>query len=230
MNSTLKTWIAESESWQSFIDLQIPEDAQAKYKFLPRADDFYISLMYNCYKILNISIAEINTDEAILIAKGLEIYSLKQKYEHFEGIDIKNNMLFSAGLYYLSGYASSAYILSNLYKDYETDIDVFVSSLLKNIINIDNLYMNQLKAYFSTGNRNIVISLYENITITENKALKNNSNDYISCLLAKKIIEKVLDCNIWCDLLNTRDDVEYWKPYVLYCINKKNPILGLSPK
>ncbi|GHV37266.1 hypothetical protein AGMMS49546_04510 [Spirochaetia bacterium] len=229
MNSTLKTWIAESESWQSFIDLQIPEDARAKYKFLPRADDFYISLMYNCYNILNLPITEINTNEAILIAKGLEIYSLKQKSDHFQGIDINNNMLFAAGLYYLSGYVSSAYILSSLYKEYETNIDIFISSLLRNNINTENPYMNQLKLYFLTGDKNRIDSLYEMIKAAENIEFERNSNAYISCLLAKKILEKILDCNIWLDLLNTKDDIEYWKPYVLHCISKKNPVLSFFP-
>ena len=31
----LNTWIAESESWQSYIDFQLPEEEKAKYKFLP---------------------------------------------------------------------------------------------------------------------------------------------------------------------------------------------------
>jgi hypothetical protein len=186
MNSALKTWIAESESWQSYIDLQIPEDARANYKFLSRTDDFYISLMYNCYNILNSPATKINTNDAMLIAKGLEIYSLTQKSEYFEGIDIKNNMLFAAGLYYLSEHASSAYILSSIYKDYETSIDTFIASLLRNDINIDNLYMNQLKSYFLTGNKDIVASLYKNIAIDESKEFENNSNNYISCLLAKK--------------------------------------------
>jgi replicative superfamily II helicase len=45
----------------------------------------------------------------------------------------------------------------------------------------------------------------------------------------KKIIEKILEDNIWHDLLDIKDEIEFWRPYVLHCINKKNPILTFFP-
>ncbi len=43
--SKLNTWIAESGSWQSYIDFHLPKEERAQYDFLTHYDDFYLSLM-----------------------------------------------------------------------------------------------------------------------------------------------------------------------------------------
>jgi hypothetical protein len=131
MNSTLKRWIAQSESWQAFIDLRIPKEAQSAYQFLPRYDDFYISLMNYCIDILNNYEQEKNKNDALLIAKGMEIFSLKEKSDNFSYVNKANNMLFAAGLYYLADYSASSFILSSLYADYNTEIETFISNVLQ---------------------------------------------------------------------------------------------------
>ena len=83
MNSILKRWIAQSESWQASVDLLIPENQWASYQFLPKYDDFYISLMCYCIDILNSPYESLNKEEALLIAKGIEIFSLKDKRDNF---------------------------------------------------------------------------------------------------------------------------------------------------
>ena len=36
MNRTLWRWIAQSESWQTSVNLHIPKEEQSAYQFLPR--------------------------------------------------------------------------------------------------------------------------------------------------------------------------------------------------
>jgi superfamily II DNA/RNA helicase len=229
MNDTLKRWIAQSESWQAFIDLHIPQEDQSVYQFLPRYDDFYISLMSYCIDILNVPENIINKSEALLIAKGLEIFSLEGKCDNFRYIDRPNNMLFAAGLYYLADYTASAIILSSIYANYDTDIDIFISNLLQKNLKHQNIFTNQLYDYFETGNFQVLDKLSLSVDEMNKRCFTENINIYVSSLLAKKLIEKISEDNIWTDLLKIRNNVEYWKPYILHCINKKHPVINFFP-
>ena len=104
ISDKLKLWIAQSESWQTFIDFRLPEDSSSAYVFVKRPDDFYISLFGSLYEILENPDTE--KQKILSVAKGLEIYSLENKRENFDGVDQANNILFSAGLYYLADYSS----------------------------------------------------------------------------------------------------------------------------
>ena len=48
----LNTWVAESGSWQSYIDFKLPEDIRAQYDFLPQYGNFYLSLMSRAIELL----------------------------------------------------------------------------------------------------------------------------------------------------------------------------------
>ena len=74
ISKKLNIWIAESESWQSFIDYKLPEEEKAKYKFLINYEDFYISLMSNAINSVNSN--EKDPEKLLALAKGLEIFSL----------------------------------------------------------------------------------------------------------------------------------------------------------
>ena len=75
----LNTWIAESGSWQSFIDFKLSEDERAKYPFLSNYDDFFISLMSRAIELLKEENSDDNSNDLLSIAKGLEIFSLRYK-------------------------------------------------------------------------------------------------------------------------------------------------------
>lgn len=218
MNSTLRRWIAQSESWQAFIDLHILQKDQSLYHFLPRYDDFYISLMNNCIDFLNTPDESLNKEEALLIAKGMEIFSLKDKRERFQYIDKQNNMLFAAGLYYLTDYTASAIILASLYSDYTSPIDSFISNILRKTLRQDNEFTHILWNYFETGEEKILDDLLLKIKNINQEAFNSSIDLYLSSLLAKRLIEKIKDDNIWTDLLKIVQDKKYWKPYILYCI------------
>ena len=119
LSSNLKRWIAESQSWQMTLDYKLSQIA--KYKFLDRKDDFYISLFGKSLKIFNQILnneTSINNSQKKLLlplAKGLEIFSLEEKRNSFEGISYSHNLLFVSGLYSLADYEMSAYLLSKLF-------------------------------------------------------------------------------------------------------------------
>jgi superfamily II DNA/RNA helicase len=229
MNNVLKLWIAQSESWQASIDLHIPKEHQAKYHFIPRYDDFYISLFNSCLDILNTPTQSLNEEEALLIAKGMEIFSLRDKRDNFQHIDKQNNMLFAAGLYYLSGYSASSIILSLLYNDYDSVIDKFVSSILQKSLKQQNEFTQDLWHFFETGNFRILDELLIKVNNLNEEAFKVDIDLYMSSLLAKRLVEKLIDDNIWKDLLIFKNDIKFWEPYIQYCINKKQAIINFFP-
>jgi superfamily II DNA/RNA helicase len=229
MNSTLKRWIAQSESLQAFIELHIPKEEQSAYQFLSKYDDFYISLMNYCMDILNDTGPTIDRDEYLLIAKGLEIFSLKGKCDNFKYIDKQNNILFAASLYYLADYTASSVILALLYTGYNTDIDIFISNILRKNLRDDNIYTKKICEFFITGNFHILEELSDLIEDKNIKSFNEDIDAYVSSVLAKKLLKKIKEDNIWGDLLKTNDNIEYWKPYVLHCINKKHPVINFFP-
>jgi len=229
MNSTLKRWITQSESWQAFIDLHIPQEEQSHYHFLTRYDDFYISLMNNCIDFLNSPNKFLNKEEALLIAKGMEIFSLKDKREKFNFIDKQNNMLFAASLYYLTDYTASAIILASLYSDYTSPIDTFISNILRKTLKQEDEFTHVLWNYFETGEQKILDELLIKIKKINQEAFNLNIDLYFSSLLAKRLIEKVKDDNIWKDLLRIDQDKKHWKPYISYCINRERAIINFFP-
>lgn len=207
ISRTLSLWIAQSESWQTFMDFNLPEDSIAKYPFINRPDDFYISLFGEMYDILE------NLDERkediLSVAKGLEIFSLRNKRDKFVGVNQPNNVLFAAGLYYLSDYAASAYILANLYEvtNYEREIDKFVLCFLKRKLDDDNSYCKLLNDYLTTGDEKLIQELLKLIEAQKNFAYKHNPFEFSICFLAESILKKFRTNNIWADLLkhNTSD-------------------------
>lgn len=228
ISKTLSLWIAQSESWQTFIDFNLPEDSIAKYPFLDRPDDFYISLFGEMYDILEN--LEEKKEDILSVAKGLEIFSLRNKRDNFAGINQPNNILFAAGLYYLSDYAASAYILANLYEvaNYEREIDKFVLCFFKRKLDNQNFYCQLLNEYLTTGDENIIQELIQLIEEQKTFAYKHNSYEFSICFLAESILKKFRTNNIWADLLkhNTSD---HWSSYIDKTIKKSFPVWDFFP-
>lgn len=231
MNRLLKTWVSESESWQSYMDFQLPEEARADYPFLKRVDDFYLSLMYRCLSILRQGDFNDHSEDLIAIAKGLEIYSLERKRDYFSGVNQSNNILFASAFYYLSNYSASAWILSKIYPfdNYESDIDIFISGFLKRSLNIKIDYSKAIHDFFESGNFEILAELKVKIKDLSENAFNEDSYEYSSFLLANAILEKFSTENIWYDLLKYNDNVEFWKPIVSKYIKKKVPVWSFFP-
>ena len=231
MDKLLKTWIAESESWQSFIDFNLPIEARANYPFLERTDDFFLSLMHRCFLILKKGDFNNKEEEILALAKGLEIYSLAKKRNHFKRVSYSNNILFSAGLYYLSNYSASAWILSKIYpfEEYSEEIDLFISSFLKRESIDNNEFGIELNKFLEVGDFNILESLMQQMSEKLEIAFNESSEAYTSFILASAILVKFYDENIWTDLLKINGDNKYWEPLVSRYLKKKVPIWSLFP-
>lgn len=226
----LNYWIAESGSWQSFIDFHLPDDARAKYRFYPRYDDFYLSLMSRAIELLKDKENLENNEELLSVAKGLEIFSLKEKRKYFKGINYSNNALFAAGLYYLANYSASAWILAKIYpsRDYN-DIDEFVSNFLKRKLNTKNELDSFLSNFLQTGDLIFLENLLTEIYERKEKSFDEDVEIYYSFVLAEALLLKFRNDNIWNDLLRENNNREHWKEYVLRSIRKKVPIWSFFP-
>lgn len=228
ISKDLSLWIAQSESWQTFIDFRLPEDSIAKYLFVNRYGDFYISLFGEMYEILE-DVENRKTD-ILPIAKGLEIFSLTNKRDSFSGINHQNNILFAAGLYYLADFSASAFILANLFNsnDYESEIDYFVSSFLKRKLDDKNSYSATLKEYLVTGDVALLETLLQELRTNKDKAFKVNPFEFSMYFLAESILTKFQGNNIWADLIK-HNSVEHWQPYIDRTLKKKLPVWDFFP-
>lgn len=231
MNNTLKTWIAESESWQSFVDFDLPIEARANYPFLKRSDDFYLSVMHNCLSSLKGGDMREPTQDLLALAKGLEIFSLKGKRDEFKGVNQSNNILYASALYYLSDYSASAWILAKVYPkdDYQAEVDIFIYEFLKRKLSTGNPYTETLKSFLATGNIEILDGLIGSLTERCEVALDYDIYEYTSCLLAIRILGKFKADNIWYDLLGVNSDNEYWLPFIKRYLNLKVPVWSFFP-
>lgn len=227
----LNTWIAESGSWQSYIDFKLPEDERAQYDFFPQYDNFYLSLMSRAFELLKIENKTEFIDEILATAKGLEIFSLFEKRNQFTGVNHSDNILYAAGLYYLANYSASAWILSNLYSRniYLTETDSFITNFLRRDLTGSNIFTITLRRFLESGRLRLLFLLRRQIGLRKETAFNKNIDQYFSILLAETILTKFLDDNIWSDLLDAYDNPEHWRPYVIRNIEKKVPIWSFFP-
>lgn len=230
MYNKINTWIAQSISWQAYIDFRLPKEAIARYDFIEDYDDFYLSLLSNAYDILEQqNIGETDKKSLLQIAKGLEIYSLEGKQDSFSGVDIHKNILFSASFYYLADFSASAYLLSKSFgiDNYDDPINVFISCFLRREFS-DNIYCNLLKEFVNTGNEIYLIELYKEIQKGLTISIHSRSLSYLSFLLAERIVDKFKSNNIWTDLLKF-NSVDYWVDFVKVKTQKSIPIWDFFP-
>jgi helicase len=227
MSETTIKWIAESESWQTFIDFRMPGIAGLQYDFLKRADDFYIALIGQLYDLLE---GEVPANGMLAIAKGLEIYSLQHKKDNFNGVNQFDNMILAAGLYYLSDYASSACILANLYtKPEDCDhLSAFILEFLQRKLSPQNPYSSSVLSFLQNGNLEDLDTLIVQIETEKEIALVYSPRYYTICLVAGAIAAKFREDNLWTDLLES-NNVEHWKSFVQRSITKAFPIWSLFP-
>lgn len=227
----LNTWVAESGSWQSFIDFRLPEDAMAAYPFLKVYDNFYLSLMARAIELFKDDEKGKKHIELLSIAKGLEIFSLREKRDSFNGVNQSNNILYAAALYFLSDYSASAWLLSKIYPhdEYETEIDDFISRFLKREINSSNRFSKLLKRYLETGSQMLSKALLRRMTFGKENSFDNDIENYFSFLLAESILQKFITDNIWTDLLEQNKNRDHWRKYVIHNIEKKVPVWSFFP-
>lgn len=233
INDNLRQWIAQSESWHTFMDFQLPIENIAKYNFLERKDDFYISLFSKMMDLMEEDLVFVDKKIDILaLAKGLEIYSLKSTSKEFQGIDFKKNMLNVSALYYLADYTASAYILANLInlENYETEQEQFLSQFLRRKLNKSNRYSLLLEKFLSSGNRDYIDKLYDIISKEVEYYLQNNPDKYITSKITMTVLEDFIENNIWEDILrNIEVAGDNYLNYVLLGLGKTPSVWNFFP-
>jgi len=230
MYSTLKLWIAQSISWQTFIDFRLPKEKIANYNFIEDFDDFYLSLISNAFDILEQPvIEEQNKNELLQIARGLEIYSLELKRDFFSGVNIDKNILFSAGFYYISDFSASALLLSEKFEisNYNEPIDIFISCFLRRKFS-KNKYCNLLNDFIISGNVEYLDKLYLLVKQGLSTSIQTMGLSYLSYLLAERILDKFRKNNIWYDLLQF-NSIDYWIDFITVKTEKSLPIWDFFP-
>jgi helicase len=215
MGSVLVEWIQDSNSWRSAKELDVLDRQEFKYAFLERSDDYYISLFNKMFKALTSGsyTSEENKQELLFIAKGLEIYSAQSTRGVFFGVNYAENILYASSIYYLTDYYTSSVILARMFheEDYDSEIDQFIHAFLVVNRNIKNSYMNQFNAFLETGDRKFLIDI---IKIIDQKLVSSDSYDFAPFLLAKKLLEKFYENNLWNSLTRANPFIN-WKDFIL---------------
>ncbi len=230
-SSQLNTWIAESGSWQSYIDFRLPEGERARYPFLLQYDNFYMSLMSRAIELLKGRDNTQGNNDFLATAKGLEIFSLYEKRNQFTGVNYSDNILYAAGLYYLAEYASSAWILSKLYSknNYVKEIDRFIAGFLQRDLSGANRFIITLKRFLESGRVRLLFMLRRQVILRKENAFNQDVDEYFSYLLAETILNRFIGDNIWVDLLKANGNPEFWKGYVIRNAEKKVPVWTFFP-
>ena len=232
LSKNLTNWIAESQSWQAFIDYNLPEDTRANYHFLNRKDDFYISLLGNALKILKGDLQDEQSKSDILfIAKGLEIYSLEKKRDFFSGVNFAQNILFVGTLYYLADYQASALLLSKLFKieDFSLEIEKFAFQFLSRKLDKSNEYSELLHLYLGSGNEPTLNKLTEKLKNDQQVMFYNQPLEYSYFKVVNALILTFQKQSIWSDLKKQNDKVDFWEPFVRSNLKKRIPIWTFFP-
>lgn len=233
INGTLRLWIAQSESWHSFLDFKLPVENKANYTFLKRSEDFYITLFGKMMEIIEEEdLSKESKQELLVLAKGLEIYSLKETADEFRGINLAKNMLYVSSLYYLADYTASAFILSRLFSfdRYDNDIEVFVSSFLKRELMGGNQYVTYIARYLEEGNQNLLLELKETFERKLKIHLNKDADLYITYKIATVLLSHFIKNNIWKDLKDYTDSISIkYSKFVEMGLIKKPPVWNLFP-
>ena len=228
----LNSWIAQAKSWQSFKEFELPIEDIARYHFLHRKDDFYLSLLNQMMVTLDSDNLLDKNNELLNIAKGLEIYSLSETCDNFHGVDSKINLLYVSALYYLSGYTSSAFILANLceLKDYKSFYEKFLSQFLRRDLAEENRYSAQLQNYLQTGEESFLKKLTDEIDKDLEVAFYDNPDEYITLRIIEILIHDFVNNNIWSDLKKSLDSsIDNYTDYIRLGLTKRPQVWNFFP-
>ncbi|MCR6097762.1 DEAD/DEAH box helicase [Salipaludibacillus agaradhaerens] len=220
MNSILFDWIRDSNSWRNAKSLNLLNRQEKEYAFLLRTDDFYISLFNNMFRALTSGSYQSSDkhDELLLIAKGIEMYSLDNTRGDFYGVNYAENILYASSIYYLTDYYTTSALLSKLFhtEDYESDIDKFIHGFLTFNRHIENPYMELLNLFLETGQQAYLEDVLRRLKLELTNA---DPYGYAPLLLAKCLLEKFIGNNIWSSLTRANPHIS-WQNYIIHKLNK----------
>lgn len=217
------------------MDFKLPIENQANYPFLRQPQDFYISVFGNMFDLLSASTPVEERKESLLaIAKGLEIYSLRETANAFHGVNIPKNMLYVAALYYLADYAASACILARMFPIdvYATAIDRFVSSFLRRELGDSNRLTDKLRRYLHTGNQTEMLGLLDTVRSELSVVENTNPDAFISYKVADVLLSNFAENNVWQDIQANTDKlvpIERWNHFIEQELDRVPPVWSFFP-
>ncbi|MEI2314925.1 DEAD/DEAH box helicase [Bacillus paramobilis] len=219
MNNILIDWIKDSNSWKSAKSLNVLDRQDKEYPFLLRSDDYYISLFNKMFKALTSGSYQSSDvhEELLLIAKGIEMYSIDETRGDFYGVNYAENILYTSSIYYLTNYYTTSALLAKLFQteDYETDIDKFIHGFLTINRYIENPYMEVFNSFLETGKQSHLEDL---MGILELELKNTDPYSYAPLLLAKCLLEKFMENNLWSSLTRANPKIN-WKDYIIHKLN-----------
>lgn len=232
---------------QAFIDAEAYEmmkayhvDTALAFEFKDRQDDFYITLitrmMNSLEQLETIEGEEVEKLKLSLadIAKGLIVYSEAYTYRDFEGVNIFNNHLFVAAIYYICGYEAIATLLLKPFgiRNYSSVAGKLIFYIISGcrVTRQDRSdfagIIEPFDEYLECGEKEI---LEEIVCFFENK-VKNydfsSLRDFMDSKMLLYVLHKFQNSNIWADLKHYDPDTD-WTEYVEY--SKSEHILSFLP-
>jgi len=215
MSNVLIDWIQDSNSWRTAKELNILDRQEKEFIFLQRSDDYYISLFNKIFKALTSGsyISKDNQQELLFVAKGLELYSVQSTRGNFFGVNYAENILYAASIYYLTEFYTTSMLLARMFQteDYETEVDQFIHAFLNIDRSIKNPYMDIFNDFLESGDQRFLKSL---ISLIDDKLKTSDPYKFAPLLLAKKILEKFSDNNLWNSLNRANPSID-WKDFIL---------------
>lgn len=215
MSNVLVDWIQDSNSWRTAKELNILDRQEKEFIFLQRSDDYYISLFNKIFKALTSGsyISKDNQQELLFVAKGLELYSVQSTRGNFFGVNYAENILYAASIYYLTEFYTTSMLLARMFQteDYETEVDQFIHAFLNIDRSIKNPYMDIFNDFLESGDQRFLKSL---ISLIDDKLKTSDPYKFAPLLLAKKILEKFSDNNLWNSLNRANPSID-WKDFIL---------------
>ena len=232
---------------QAFIDAEAYEmmkayhvDTALAFEFKDRQDDFYITLitrmMNSLEQLETVEGEEVEKLKLSLadIAKGLIVYSEAYTYRDFKGVNILNNHLFVAAIYYICGYEAIATLLLKPFgiRNYSSVAGKLMFYIISGcrVTRQDRSdfagIIEPFDEYLVSGEKEIVEEI---VCYFENK-VKNydfsSLRDFMDSKMLLYVLHKFQKSNIWADLKHYDPDTD-WTEYVEY--SKSEHILSFLP-
>lgn len=231
----LSKWIKDSEKFEMQRSYHVLN--QEEFNFLKRQDDFYISLLNRMFYILERTNGNYSdkAKELLELAKGLLIYSDKCTQDFFHHVDKRENLLYVASIYYLTGFEAIATLIL---QDYTTPYNNRYSRLIYYLVMGGKLEMEStaddeltdmitiLNSFIESGDDECLEALHERIDFTCKNMIFNSVDEFFDGHIFKHILIKFRTDNMWLDL-KKEDQEMNWHDYIKF--SRKHGILQFLP-
>lgn len=188
-SQTLKLWLAQSSSWETFEEFRLPLDSMADYTFLGRYDDFYISLLAHGVDLIRNP--QDRKKEIAEVAAGLQIHHITSSRERFSGIAPDTALLYSACFYHLADFSVTGSLVARRINPIKlrTDFERSLYAFLVRKRDLNSPLDKTLTSYLN-GNLGVEKEIKTKLSQIIEDTLKHDPDDYFTALLYKHTLIK----------------------------------------